>query len=227
MRPRRDCRGRRSARPSRLPRPEQRHEARDRVPRPTANRVRSAAAIPDVQACSWAGALRMTQHHPPVKRGHAAIAGRLVEHRVTLYRIGKRLCVAFLLYLKRVESRALHEQELVAQHLAGGAQLAAIAVAFPQQPCLTVGATVAEGRKRQSDNREPFDMGDEIVDVAIVRPVYAGSSDAARQRLRILEKSRCRNQDRAIARNRSIVRDVDERIARYFSASNEWHKPAP
>ena len=38
----------------------------------------------------------MAQLHAPVQRGDAAIAGRLVEHRITLDRGGKRLRVAFL-----------------------------------------------------------------------------------------------------------------------------------
>jgi hypothetical protein len=67
----------------------------------------------------------MTQLHPPVQRGDAAIAGRLVEHRVALGPCGERLRVAFLLHLEGVEAGAQHEHELVAQHLAGGAQLAA------------------------------------------------------------------------------------------------------
>src|ERR1700682_1743239 len=123
-----------------------RHEARDRAPRPTANpgRVRSVAVeLPDVQACSLTGALRMTQLHPPVQRGNAAIAGRLIKHRIALYRGGERFRVAVLLDLERVEAGAQHEYELVAQHLTGGAQLAFEAMALPQQPRLAVGPAVA------------------------------------------------------------------------------------
>ena len=134
---------------------------------------------------------------------------------------------AFLFHFERIESGAQHEYELVAQHLAGGAQFAAKTVAFPQQPRLAVGAAVAEGRKHQGDHREPVEIRHEIIDVAIVRPDHAGPADPARQRLRIAEKARGRNQDRAAVRKRIVVRDVDERITGDFSALNEWHRPAP
>ena len=57
----------------------------------------------------------------------AAVAGRLVEHRIALGGRGKGLGVAGLLHFKSVEAGAQHEHELVAQHLSGGAQFAAIA----------------------------------------------------------------------------------------------------
>src|ERR1019366_4529819 len=118
MRPRRDGPGRRSAGPLRSPPPATRYEARDRAPRPRAIQVPSAAATADARVRSLAGTFRMAQLHPPVQRSDTAIAGRLVEHRVTLCGVGKRLRVALLIHF---ESGAQHEYELVAQHLAGGA----------------------------------------------------------------------------------------------------------
>src|SRR5664279_1513053 len=119
--------------------------ARDRAPRPKANPASepSAPVTPDGQKPSLAGTLRVAQLHAPVKCGKAAIAGRLVEHRVALGGVGKRLRVAFLFHFERVESGAQHEYELVAQHLSGGAQFAAKTIAFPQQPRLAVGAAAA------------------------------------------------------------------------------------
>src|SRR6266851_122228 len=106
-------------------------EARDRALRPRANPLLSAQVPPDVQEHSLAGTFRMAQQHPPVQRRDAAIAGRLVEHRIALYRVGKRLRVALLFHLERVESGAKHEKELVAQHLAGRTQFAAKTMTFP------------------------------------------------------------------------------------------------
>src|SRR4051794_480152 len=98
----------------------------------------------DVGSRSLAGTLRMTQLHPPIERGDAAIAGGLVEHRIALGGRGERLGVAFFLHLKGVEAGAEHEHELVAQPLAGSTQLAFIPVALAQQTRLAVGAAVAE-----------------------------------------------------------------------------------
>src|ERR1019366_6426731 len=100
-------------------------------------------------------------------------------------------------------------------------------MAFPQQPRLAVGPPVAEGREYQCDHRKPVEPGHEIIDVAIVRPDHAGSSDAARKRLRVPEKSHSGNQDGAIPWNPGVVRHVNERIAGDLSASNEWHRRAP
>ena len=66
----------------------------------------------------WRNCIRRLQ------RGDAAVAGRLVEHRVALHGRGERIGVGVLLHLEGVEAGARHEHELVAQHLAGGAQFA-------------------------------------------------------------------------------------------------------
>src|ERR1019366_6059247 len=100
-------------------------------------------------------------------------------------------------------------------------------MAFPQQPRLPLGPPAAEGGAYQCDHRKPVEPGHEIIDIAIVRPDHAGSSDASRKRLRIPEKSHSGNQDGAIAGNCSVVRHMDERIAGDLSASNEWHRRAP
>src|SRR5215213_6967437 len=104
----------------------------------------------------------MTQLHPPIKRGDAAIAGRLVEHRIALHGLGKRVGVGILLYLEGVEAGARHEYELVTQHLAGGAQLAVIAVPLAQQARLAVGAAVTEAREYQRDGGKATKMRHEI-----------------------------------------------------------------
>ena len=54
--------------------------------------------------------------------------------------------------LERVEARAQHEEQLLEQHLADGAQLALEAVALAQQPRVGVGAAVAELRKLERDD---------------------------------------------------------------------------
>src|SRR5580692_3619227 len=131
-RPRQAARGRRSARRPRSPRPARRDEAHDRAPRPAANPPHPPPAppTPGGQARSLARTLRMALLHAPVKRGDAAIAGRLVEYRIAFGGRRKRFRVAFLLYLESVKAGAQHEHELVAQHLAGGAQLTPVRIAF-------------------------------------------------------------------------------------------------
>src|SRR3954453_15744954 len=100
----------------------------------------------------------MTQLHPTIERGDAAVAGRLIKHRIALDRSGEGFGVALLFDLERIETGALHENELVAQHLPGPAQLAFIAVAFAQQARLAVRAAVAESRKYQRDCGEPVEI---------------------------------------------------------------------
>src|SRR3981081_2819039 len=177
-----------------------RYAARDQAPAPALTRA-SAPARPDVRAYSLAGTLRVAQLHPPVQCGDAAVAGRLIKHRIALYRTGKRFRIAFLLDLEGVEAGAQHEHELVAQHVAGGAQFALEAMALPQQPRLAVGAAVAEGRKYQRNCREPPEIGHEIVDVAVVRPDHAGLAGALGKRFGISKKPRRGDQDGALVRN--------------------------
>src|ERR1700720_387005 len=90
--------GPRPAAPPRSHRPAMRCQARDRAPRPVANppSERPVPATPVERKRSLAGALRMAQLHAPVKCCKAAVAGRLVEHRVALGGVGKRLRVALL-----------------------------------------------------------------------------------------------------------------------------------
>src|ERR1700681_2679110 len=197
-----------------------RYAARDQARAP-------APARPDVQAYSLAGTLRVAQLHPPVQCGDAAVAGRLIKHRIALYRGGKGFRVAFLLDLEGVEAGAQHVYELVAQHLTGGAQLALEAMALPQQPRLAVGTAVAAGRKYQRHRREPAEIGHEIVNVAVVRPDHGGPSGAERKRFGVFEKSRSRDQDGAFAGNSDLVGHMDQRIRCDFSALNEWHRRAP
>src|SRR2546429_750589 len=198
MTPRQDARGQPPATPRRSPPPAMRHGAPDRVRRRAASRGPPVPSKPAVRLHSLAGTLRMAQLHPPVQRGDPAVASRLVEHRIALYRGGERFRIAFLLDLEGIEARAQHEYELIAQHLSGSAQLAAIMMALPQHARLAVGAAVAEGRKYQSHNLKPVEIRHEIVDVAIIRPDHAGLANAPRKRLCVGEKPRGGNQDRAI-----------------------------
>src|SRR6202047_5630765 len=77
-------------------------------------------------------------------RGRAAVAGRLIEHAVAVRGLGARRRVGVLGHFEGVEAGAQHEQELIAQHLAGGAQLATKTVALADQPRLAERATVLE-----------------------------------------------------------------------------------
>src|ERR1700692_2016664 len=77
----------------------------------------------------------------PVRR-HATVAGRLIEHGMARDLAGERRHVGILLHLEGIEAGAQQEDELVAQHVAGGAQLAAKAIRFPQLSGLAVGAAV-------------------------------------------------------------------------------------
>src|SRR5947208_4944759 len=93
---------------------------------------------------SRAHPFRMTELHATVQCRDAAIASRLVENRVSLDGLRKRLRVGLLLDLEAVETRAQHEHELVTKHLSGRSQFAAIIIALAQKPGLTIRAPVTE-----------------------------------------------------------------------------------
>jgi len=69
--------------------------------------------------------------------------------------------------------------------------------------------------------------GHEIVEVAVVRPDHADLAGTAQDGFGILEKSRRRNEDRAVTRQLAAIRRMDEQVAGDFSVFNEWHRPAP
>src|SRR5204863_1968587 len=97
-----------------------------------------------------AGGRNCSREASAQRRG-APVAGRLVEHAVASRRIGKRCRIDSLAGLQRIEPGAQHEQKLIAQHLAGGAQLPGEAVALAQQPRLAERATILEAREYQRD----------------------------------------------------------------------------
>src|SRR4051812_43170835 len=66
----------------------------------------------------------------PAEGDRSAVAGRLVEHAVRRHGLGKGGGVRGLRYLEGVETGAMEQQELIAQHLSGRAQLAAKMVAL-------------------------------------------------------------------------------------------------
>jgi hypothetical protein len=167
----------------------------------------------------------MAQLHAPMQRGEFTVAGRLIEHRIALHRLRKRLGIGIFPDVEGVEAGAQHEHELVAQHLAGRAQFAAIMVTLAQQAGLAVGAAVAEGRKHQRHRSDAVEIGHEVVDVAAVRPDHADLA-TLQQRLGILEKARGRDQHATLRQLRTIG-DMREGIADNLSALNEWHRRAP
>src|SRR3990170_624699 len=98
-RPRRGAHGRPPAGPPRSLPQAMRYVTQDQAPAPAAMRASSIRGGPDLRARSLAGTLRMAQLHAPVKCGDAAIAGRLVKHRIALDRGGKGFRVTLLLDL--------------------------------------------------------------------------------------------------------------------------------
>src|SRR6516162_10494285 len=89
-----------------------------------------------------AGSGRATK---PCPRGrHAPVAGRLIEYAVARNLAGEDGRVGILLDLEGIETGAQQEHELVAQHVAGRAQLAAEFVGLAQKARLAIGAAVAE-----------------------------------------------------------------------------------
>src|SRR3954453_9241183 len=128
MTPAQGFRGRLASRRLRSPHPATPRAAHDQARRPATIPAHLSKLVELLHSLS--GTLRMAQLHAPMQRGDAAVAGRLIKHRIAFCGRGERLRIAFLLYLEGVEAGAQHEHELVAQHLAGGAQLAFVAMAL-------------------------------------------------------------------------------------------------
>ncbi len=87
-----------------------------------------------------------------------AVAGALVEDRL----FGERCVEVFHArarpHLEGVDAAAAHEQPLVAQHVADGADLALVAKALAQQARVGVAASVPELGKLEFDKREVMDV---------------------------------------------------------------------
>src|SRR5580704_354012 len=114
----------------------------------------------------------------PAERRKPAVGARLIEDREARGSLDEHRGVGRLFHLEGVEARAQQELKLIAQHFAGGAQLAAKAVALAQQARLAVGAAVLELRKDQRDQPEPIDPRRELGDAAVIWPDHANRSIA-------------------------------------------------
>src|SRR5262245_27303171 len=157
----------------------------------------------------------------------AAVAGRLEEYAVAPRRFLERLRVGGLDDVECIKTGAHQEQELVAQHLAGGAQLAAKREALAQNARLAVGAAILVRREHQRDQRKPRQVRLELGDIAAVRPDHADRILAAPELIGIGQETLCRHQDRPFLRDRLAVRNADVPILDNLSSFNEWHRRAP
>ena len=97
--------------------------------------------------------------HPPPQRRHAAVGAGLIIHAVARQNLGEHPRVGRLLDVEGIEAGAHEKMELVAQHVAGGAQRAAEAVGLAQLPRLAIGAAVAEFGKVERDERQMAEPG--------------------------------------------------------------------
>src|SRR5437899_3111074 len=81
------------------------------------------------------------------QRRNAPVAGRLIDHAVAADGLREHGRIGVLHHLEGIEAGAQQEQELVAQNIAGGTQLATETILLPKLPRLAVGATVLEVRE--------------------------------------------------------------------------------
>src|SRR5262245_49671555 len=126
--PARAARGQQPSAPRQSPRQAKHDAARRRAPPPAAK-----PGLRNLSAARWhsrLGTLRMARMTAALQCRWMAVAGRLIEHAVAARRIAERLGIGLLPDVERIEAGAQHEDELVAQHLAGGAQLALKTVAL-------------------------------------------------------------------------------------------------
>jgi hypothetical protein len=74
---------------------------------------------------------------------------------------------------ERIESALAEEVELVALHVADGAELPGVVIALAQEPRVRVAAPIGELRKVDRDQRQPGDVGCERLRVLVGREPYA------------------------------------------------------
>src|SRR5690554_889293 len=122
-------------------------------------RTRSPASSPvgkwDARWCDWTEPSRQTKKAPPIgeafcllptaEQRSGIVAGRLVGDREVLQPLQRVMGIAVGAHGVGVEAAAAHEEQLVAQHIANGADLAPVAVALAQQAGAGIVATVGEG----------------------------------------------------------------------------------
>ena len=144
-----------------------------------------------------------------------------------MHGLDERRRIGILRHLECVEAGTMQKQQLIAQDLTRCTQLAAKLIAFAQEPRLTVGAAVAEGRKHQSNERDPVEIWSELGNLAIVRPNDAGRRLAQDEVARVGEKSRRRHDGGNAFRHRRVVEHAHEAIFDEAAGLNEPHKPAP
>jgi len=139
----------------------------------------------------------------------SAISGRLIEHGVgARISLANAATIGILLHLEGIEAGAHQEHELIAQHVAGGAQLAAKAVALPQQSRLAVGAArPGSSGTTRATQRERIEMGREP------RPpcgLFGHSTPVGAARRAMVggigEEARRRNDHRHVVGDRRVVR---------------------
>ena len=141
----------------------------------------------------------------PPQRRQTAVGTRLIDYREARNRFGERPRVGRLFYLEGIKAGAQQKLELIAQDVAGGAQLAAEAEAFAQQARLAVGAAVAEFREHQRHQRNVIKPWRKFRDLAIVRPENANRSIALNKVARIGNETRARHDDRHAVRDRRVI----------------------
>ncbi len=145
--------------------------------------------------------------------------------------LGKRLEPGLdrvaLRHFEGVEAAALHEEELVAQHLPDRAQLALVAVALAQQARIAIGAAVGEFGKFERDQRE---AGDVAGDRGGMLPGLELDADrrAARQKLVLLALPPLETDDDGAGRRQSLVVGQELPVVLgELSLLNERHKASP
>jgi hypothetical protein len=120
---------------------------------------------------------------PAAEGRRSAIGPRLIEHAVAPRAVREGGDIGLLRDLEGVEAGPQQKQELVAQDLAGGAQLAAKPEPLAQDARLAVGTAVLEAGKSERDLCESVEMGCKLRDAAIVGPEYAYRALVLRNRV--------------------------------------------
>src|SRR5712671_7077984 len=100
-------------------------------------------------------AVRFSRRSSQPSRGgrRASVAGRLIEDAVGRHGLDEGGSICRLGDFESIEAGAIEEKELVAQYLAGCAQLASKMIALAQDTSLRIGAAIAEIRKHQCHER--------------------------------------------------------------------------
>jgi hypothetical protein len=129
--------------------------------------------------------------------------------------------------LEGIEAATMHEQQQIAHHLAGGADLATIAIALAQQARLGERAAVVELGEFEGDHRQALEIARDLLHRISGLQTEAERIAALLDEAPLLLPARQADDDRAIGRQRLAIGNMHKLIGNGATRLNERHRASP